>query len=408
MSGVKRSIYLKFLKHPSLVSGVILKSLRWRDGNVWENHQNTQVYVVPAQVFAEIRKELRATVGAKVASSILYTFNQASADSIVRDAEAMGFNPEQRLRYFLAVMALFGWGFAISNLDPETGEGELVLRDFPRDELAEEREPEPVHDDFRGILARALHLCYGTHHDVREVDCCESVDDPRTCRFVVSATTTPPRELERRACVEPLPEVDAGSIPKDPEFRNFRKRLKMAENGVLVLGPGAPEAEPAPETTEERVVIKDVLSINAMFAQAADLLGWATVGPVVFRVGRNYALNAVSGRSSVDEGDVDAYLRKFTLCGWGNFSAAPKEGSAPRQWVVTLENSAFCAGLPSTTGEPVDYLVRGLLAGLYEAATGTRVVVRETACAATATGGLGRAGEGEGGRRCEFSVRPLA
>lgn len=50
------------IEHPKVVFSQVLKGLKWKDGNVYEDHQDTHLYIVPAEIFQEIRMELRSGI----------------------------------------------------------------------------------------------------------------------------------------------------------------------------------------------------------------------------------------------------------------------------------------------------------------------------------------------------------
>lgn len=388
MSSLVKNLYLKFMEHPAMVFSKILKSLRWERGNVYENHQNTHVYIFPARIFQEIRLEVRAILGSKVARPVLYNFNQMSAEAIVRDGREMGFEGTKLIRYFLAVLALFGWGFVEEfEFDPDTSRGQVRVQNFPK---SGEVQPEPVHDDFRGIFARVLELVHHGQYQLIETACCE-MEGTAACIYEVSMGVDPEALLQSPVTLQPETSVDAKSIPKNKAFKSFLKQFSMPENGVLVFAsPGMPGVD--------RVVIKDVASINSMFLQTADLLGWKTVGPIVFRVARNFVLNTLPAARAFSREALEAYLQHLTWFGWGEFTL--QQGGAGTsaegvECVVTLENAPFTRGFPARTRVPTDYLVRGLLSGLFERHLGARVRVTETACVAM------------GAPRCEFAVTPM-
>ncbi|HMF32255.1 MAG TPA: V4R domain-containing protein [Candidatus Lokiarchaeia archaeon] len=368
------------MEHPKLVFNQILKSLKWETGRIYEDHQNSLLYVVPADIFQEIRIEMRAIVGSKVAKSLLYGLNQISADMIIQDGKEMGFAGNDLLRYFLAIMTLFGWGDVKSiEFNPDECEGSLTLARFPQSRVLQ---TEPVHDDFSGILARAIDLSFGKQCSVAEVSCCEVARDTHECIYEIHSTPASSGTLESQVEVESIGKTDAKLIPVTAEFEEFRNRFSMPEDGVLMLSEG---------DKLERIVVKDVVSINSMLLKTADIIGWKTIGAMVYRVCRNYVIHDLEGRDSLTLDDIRDYLHKFSLFGWGLFEVQDEGGDA---YQVTLENAPFTAGFPLQQ-TATDYLVGGLLAGLFEKLIKSQVTVKELECTA------------KGDPHCVFDVTPL-
>ncbi|MBN2152714.1 MAG: hypothetical protein JW839_14780 [Candidatus Lokiarchaeota archaeon] len=371
MSAIKRKLYLGLIEHPKLVFSQVLKGIKWKDGNVYEDHQNTQLYILPAGIFPEIRIELRNTLGKKLARNLLYSLNQSSADTVIKDAIDQEFKGKDLFKYFCAVMSLFGWGFAERiDFDASTRSGTVVIARFPQSNLPQ---AEPVHDDFAGIIARAIELTYEGKFDVKETKCCEVAGAGHECTYEIMPLKQGAQVMDSKVEVRPLARWDAKGIENPEDFARFMDQVSMPENGVLMLG----EKDAA-----KRIVIKDVESINSMFLKTANLLGWKTVGPVLFRVGRNHLLNDLAGAGRMDVASIKGYLRRLTLFGWGNFEVEQAGEGAYR---VALTRNPFTAGLPP---QPVatDYLIGGFISGLFESLAGGRVNVKEVECAAKGDG----------------------
>ncbi|MEX2717387.1 MAG: V4R domain-containing protein [Candidatus Sigynarchaeota archaeon] len=377
MSAIKRKLYLGLIEHPKLVFSQVLKGLKWQDGNVYEDHQNTHVYIFPADIFPEIRIELRNTVGKKLARNLLYNLNQLGADVVIKDAIDQEFKGKDLFKYFCAVMSLFGWGFAEHfDFDPSTGAGVVIIARFPQSSTTQ---TEPVHDDFAGIIARALELTYEKKYEVRETKCCEMTGTRPECTYQITPLKEGMQALGSKIDVKHFAKIDAKSIVNPEDFDKLMDQMAMPENGVLMLG----EKDAA-----KRVVIKDVESINSMFLKTADLLGWKTMGPVLFRVGRNHVLKDVGSKNRMYLDDIKKYLYKLTLFGWGIFEVK-QTGEGTYQ--VVLTKNPFTAGFP-VQQFATDYLIGGFLSGMFEALAGKRVNVKEIECSA------------KGDSRCLFEV----
>ncbi|MHA1733406.1 MAG: V4R domain-containing protein [Promethearchaeota archaeon] len=369
------------MEHPARAYHALLKSLRWDAGRVYEDHQHTRLYIMPAGIVQEVRLELRETVGSKVAGSILYEFNRLSADAIVRDARGIGFKGRDLARYFFAIMALFGWGFVTEfELDEDSGRGTLVLENFPKSARPQR---EAVHDDFRGIFARALELVYGREFSVVETSCCEIDGSRDTCIYDIRPRAGERPVLGSGVSLTPVEPVDAKAIPKNREFRNLVKRISMPENGVLVLD----DAHGG-----ERVVIKDVASINSMVLKTADLIGWKTVGGALFRVGREHGLRGFGDARLSTIDDIKAHLELLGFFGWGLVELAPGGGG---KYNISVKNSPFVEGIPPDAESGVCLLLKGVLSGMFEKVTGKRVRVEEVECVA------------KGDASCRFSIEML-
>ena len=370
VSALKRKIMLTLMEHPKVAFSQILKALKWIDGNIYEDHQNTHVYIIPAGIFQQIRIELKNTVGKKVARSLLYHLNQSSADSIIKDAIEQDFKGKDLFRYFLGIMGLFGWGFSEQwDFDPEIGSGTITISNFPKSNSIQ---PEPVHDDFAGIIARALQMSYGGNYEVTEINCCEMAEDAVDCSYEIKPLGEQSRAMGSKAEMQNVDELDAKQIANPEEFDNIISRFSMPENGILMLGH---------DGTPKRVVIKDVPSINSMFLKTADLLGWKTVGPVCFRVGRNHVINELAGNDKIDLDFIQDYFRQLSYFGWGLFDVQPID----EKYHVIVRNHAFSAGFP-VQQTATDYLVGGIINGLFERLKGKRVAVKELACQAKGEG----------------------
>jgi predicted hydrocarbon binding protein len=291
------------------------------------------------------------------------------------------FKEKDVLRYFLAIMALFGWGFAEQmEFDPVTGTGTIKIARFPKLIAAQ---PDPVHDDFSGILARAFQLSFGGKYDVKEMNCCEMTPTGQECVYQIHPLKEGSRGMESKAEVQQVDKVDTKKIENPLEFDKLMDQFSMPESGVLMVG-GKPVAK--------RIVIKDVASINSMFLKTADLIGWKTMGPVCFRVGRNYMLKDMGSKEKIEIKDVEDYLRKLSYFGWGIFEVQKKPGST---YLVVLTNNPFTSGFLAQQVS-TDYLVGGFISGLFELLEGKRVNVKEIECVA------------KGDKRCVFEVTLLS
>ncbi len=379
MSVLKRKLYLKFIEHPKLVFAQILKSLKWQDGRVYEDHQNSHLFIFPAEIIQEIRLELQAIVGKKVAKNLLYNLNQLSADTIIKDAIEQDFKEKDLIRYFLAIMALFGWGMAEQfEFEPATGKGIVTISRFPG---LNTPQTEPVHEDFSGILARALELSFNYKVIVKETKCCE-MGTGQVCTYEIRPWAEDTPALESKVDVRNVAKLDVKTIHSPAEFDKFIDHLSMPESGVLMFG----EKEAL-----KRLIIKDVTSINSMFLKTADLIGWKTIGPICFRVGRNAALKELAPQKPLDLPKIKDYLQQLSYFGWGLFDFQDR-GAGIYHVVVT--NSPFTEGFPLQQ-TVTDYLVGGVLNGLFEIFVGKRVNIKEIECTA------------KGDKHCRFEVSPI-
>ncbi len=366
MSAIKRKLFLKFIEHPKLVFAQILKALKWQNGRVYEDHQNQHLFIFPAEILQEIRIELQAIVGKKVAKSMLYNLNQLSADAIIKDAIEQDFKGKDLLRYFLAIMALFGWGSAEQfEIDPATGKGILIIARFPQ---STKPQSEPVHDDFSGIVARALELSFNKKYEVKETKCCE-MGPGQVCTYEIQPLTEGAHALESKVNVEDQAKLDAKAISSPVEFEKLVDQMSMPEGGVLMFGE---------RDALHRLIIKDVASINSMLLKTADLIGWKTIGPICFRVGRNTALHDLAAKKPLDLKKVKDYLQQLSYFGWGLFELQDK-GAGVYHVIVT--NTPFTVGFPLQQ-TATDYLVGGVLEGAFETFAGKRVNVKELECTA--------------------------
>ncbi len=371
-------MFLKFIEHPKLVFAQILKALKWQNGRVYEDHQNQHLFIFPADILADIRLELQTIVGKKVAKNLLYNLNQLSADAIIKDAIEQDFKERDLLRYFLAIMALFGWGSSdLLEFDPATGKGIVTIARFPQ---SEKPQLEPVHDDFSGILARALELSYGQKLEVRETKCCE-MGAGQTCTYEIQPLTEGTHALESKIDVQAQAKLDVKAINSPAEFDKLVDQFSMPESGVLVFGE---------KDALKRLIIKDVASINSMFLKTADLIGWKTIGPICFRVGRNAAIKELSAKKPLDLKKVKEYLHQLSLFGWGMFELQEK---GPGIYHMIVTNSPFSVGFP-VQQTATDYLLGGVLEGTFEIFSGKRVNVKELECTA------------KGQKNCLFEISP--
>lgn len=308
---------------------------------------------------------------------MLYHLNQSSAESIIKDAMEQDFKGKDLFRYFLAVISLFGWGSSEQfDFDPETGCGTIIITHFPKLSIAQS---EPIHDDFAGIIARALELSFSGKYDVIETKCCEMTTEGQECSYQIKPAAEGYQGMESKVEVQHIDRLDTKTMKNPEEFDKFVTQFSMPEDGILLLG----------ENDElKRIVIKDVASINSMFLKTADLIGWKTIGSVCFRVGRDHVLKELKGKDRIDIEFIQDYLKKLTLFGWGFFDLQTGEG----KYHVVLWNNPFTSGFPMQQFS-TDYLVGGIICGLFEILKKTRVSVKELECTA------------KGDSRCLFEVR---
>ena len=270
----------------------------------------------------------------------------------------------------------FGWGFTKQfDFDPESGNGMITIACFPK---CNNIQIEPVHDDFAGIIARALQLSFGGNHDIHEINCCEMAHEALECSYQIKPLVERFRGMESKAEMQHVAELDAKTITNPEDFNSFIGQLSMPENGVLMLDD---------KGAFKRIVIKDVLSINSMFLKTADLIGWKTIGPVCFRVGRNHVIKEHEGKSQIDLEFIREYLRRLSMFGWGLFDIQASEN----KYHVMFWNHPFTTGFPPQQ-TATDYLVGGIINGLFELLKGKRVIVKEVECLA------------KGDNRCLFEV----
>lgn len=358
MSKIKRKLMLSFLERPKMVSKIILKSIKWKDGNLYENHQNTLIYILPADLLQRIRREMIATVGMDLAQNLLYHLNQLSADMIIRDAEDMDFKGHDKIRYFCAIMSIFGWGDCSNfTYDPDSKTGVIIMRDFP---VIKQEYKVPIHYDFCGITARVIKLVYDDDVIVEETEC--AADGSDICRLIIK----PPSLAESRAAanldLENFADFDVKALKDVEEFIALRDKIRMTEPGVLMLD------------EDNRIVIKDVISINSMIKANFDNLGRKMVGGVLYRCARESEFPFATQCCEIDE--IRAVLKNLSFLGWGQYNLEDVDD----MFTVRVQNSPFTRGIPD--GEfPVCYIIGGTLHQIFEKYLKTsKIMVKETSC----------------------------
>ncbi|MBD3353274.1 MAG: hypothetical protein GF364_17470 [Candidatus Lokiarchaeota archaeon] len=374
MSSIKRKLMLMFLKHPKMVSNNILNSIHWKDGNLFEDHQNTQVYILPADFLSLVKRELIEIVGNKVSKVLIYYLNQYSADLIVKDAKEMGFMRFDIIKYFCSIMALFGWGHPSTFIfNPESSAGTIKLYNFPSvSELFES----PVHYEFAGIAARVIKLVYNIDVGIEETKCIAMGEE--FCEFNISAVDPEKYKPKFDLELEKVQQINAESIPRYIKFKKFLDSISMDETGVLNTQDGY------------RVIIKDVISINSMMNAFSDTLGAKTLGGILYRCGMSLKFPFDSVCHTI--GDLNQLLERISLLGWGKFRLIKQDQN---EFIIELENSAFTLGLP--IGEHATcHVISGLLHNVIENYLCKKIlVVKEEKCKA------------KGDNICRFNVKML-
>ncbi|MHA1819360.1 MAG: V4R domain-containing protein [Promethearchaeota archaeon] len=377
MSRIMRSLIIKFLKHPKIIYKKIINEIKWQDGNLFESHQNTQLYIMPADLLQLIRREMINIVGIKMASKLLYYLNQISAKYIIQDAKDMGFKDEQQIYYFFGILSIFGWGFFKEfKYDPESKEGELKLKDFPH---LEEPAKINIHYDLSGITACALDLIYGGHHKVEEVSC--EASGAEYCSFKITNEPEPDQPKPKTIDLEEIENVDASKIEKYRDIEDLLKRISMPSIGILMLD------------EEFRIVIKDVISINSMINSNCDALGRKMVGGILYRCGKEVQFPFKGEFNDIK--DIERFLGELSLFGWGAFEIDDSRASQ-NIYKVSVKNSPFILGMPKGE-EPICYITGGVLHQIFEKIlcrdNSSRLVVKEIKCVA------------KGDDICQFEIR---
>jgi predicted hydrocarbon binding protein len=377
---------LSFMEHPKLVSKTILHSIKWQDGNLFENHQNTQVYLMPADLLQMVRREMLKMVGQEVGKNLLYYLNQYSADLIARDADDMGFKGIEKVRYFFGIMALFGWGSVTKfEFNENTKTGALDLKSFPR---LSDLYPSSIHYDFAGITARMLELAFDAKCLVTETQCEEN--GAEICKFEIKSADPSKSIPHYPLKLEKVPQIDAKAIADNKEFESFLDTIAMAENGVLLIN----------NNLENRVVVKDVLSINSMVNANAETLGRKTVGAVLYRCAKDLKFHFSTMCTSCEE--IENILKRLELMGWGRISiekpaklGSENENSLNKSQVYTVyvKKSAFILGIPKGDSG-LCHIIGGVLHNLFAQFLGTdHIIVKEECCVA------------KGDESCKFTIK---
>ena len=366
MSIIKRKLMLKFIEHPKLIYKKILESIKYFEGNLFENHQNTMLYILPADLLQIIRRELINTVGLNVAKNLLYDLNQLSADTIIQDAEDMGFKGIENVRYFFSIMALFGWGDGFNfKFDPETSTGNVILKNFP---IVDQNAKFQLHYDFAGIMARMFKIVFDKDLFVEEVLCKSKGDE--YCEFKIY----PMREEEKqkqnlskyKQTVAQVSKKDAKSFPPFETFDKFIDEITMDEVGVLKY------------KGESRLVIKDVQSINSMVYAVSSILGRKTMGAILYRCGMRTKLPFTTQVKTLD--DLKDSLSKLSLFGLGIFEVINNDSQNIK---IILKNSPFAIGLP-TEDTPICWVMAGILHQIIQNYLDKKILsIKEVECIAT-------------------------
>lgn len=351
---------LTFLERPKMISKMILKSIKWKNGNLFENHQNTLLYILPADLLQKIRREMINMVGIKIAQNLLYDLNQLSADLIIADAEDMKFEGFEKIRYFCSIMALFGWGDCSDfHYDHETKTGSVILKDFPK---LENPTNQVVHYDFCGITARIIKIVYNDVVVVEETQC--AATGAAFCKFIIKPDTAHSQRMSTDLHLQNFPTYDASDLDDVKKFLQFRDNIKMVDPGILRY------------ENRNRIVIKDVISINSMINANFKNLGRKMVGGLLYRCAKDVKMPFSTGATTFEE--IQEILDKCSLMGWGNFEIT----SDGEDFKVKLMNSPFTRGFPK--GDvPVCFIAGGLLHQIFQNYYDTpKILIKETSCEA--------------------------
>lgn len=361
------------MEHPKLISRKILDSIKWKDGNLFEDHQNTQLYIMPIDLLQKVRRELITILGIKVAKNLLYYLNKYSADLIIHDADELGFKEDEKVRYFFAIMALFGWGnVAEYSFDKAKSTGKFIMQNFPE---INERVDYPIHFDFCGIVSRIIELVYNQQVLVREIKCIATGSD--CCEYEILPNLEQSDQKFNLALAN-IPMIDAKTIPSHEEYEKMLNTISMETEGVLLID------------NKDRVIIKDIVSINSMINAISKQIGAKTLGAICYRMGKDTKFHFPLECSTIDE--LTAILFKISLMDWGLFSVSKSEQG---NYKITLKNSPFVIGLEKQES-PICYVVAGVLHKIFEYfISGKKLIVKETKCVAI------------GYNECEFEIKVI-
>jgi len=377
---------LKFIEHPKLIYKKILKSVRYYEGNLYEDHQNAQLYMLPADLLQIIRRELINTVGLNVAKNLLYELNQFSADAIISDAEEFGFKGMEKVRYFFSIMALFGWGDGFGFEYNETNlNGKVVLKNFP---IIDQKVEYVLHYDFAGLMARMFKLVFDHDVFIEEIKCKAKGDE--NCEFKITPISEDVRKKQETIKYNKqkimLPKIDVKSAHSFKLFDELLDNISMSEVGVLKY------------KDKYRVVIKDVQSINSMVNAVSQILGRKTMGAIQYRCGMQTLLPSIfefNPRESLQEA-----LNKLSLLGLGKYNVieginTSNESTSNGNLKIEVQNSPFGAGIP-IKDKPICWVISGILHNIIQNVYEKKIfAVKEVECIAS------------GHENCVFEVIPL-
>jgi predicted hydrocarbon binding protein len=161
------------------------------------------------------------------------------------------------------------------------------------------------------------------------------------------------------------------------DFKVFIKELNMVKDGQSF-------------SQEQRVAVKDLLSVVEMLKYSAENMSEATVGVVLTRIGGLIASREAEQYKTTGEELVKSCFRGLSIKGWGVFNGTPNRIGGE----VTLVNSAIAQEY-SVKQVKVDYIAVGMITAIYEKAFSQRYLVREIECIS------------KGDKVCRFTVKLL-
>ncbi|MHA1229021.1 MAG: V4R domain-containing protein [Candidatus Helarchaeota archaeon] len=250
------------------------------------------------------------------------------------------------------------------------GKVEIIKMDLRRgiiqikaENLAYWEADRPIHGNISGLITACIELFTKNKWNCIEIKCC-AVKPNKHCEFLA----TPAEELE--------------SLISD--LQSLKDAIKMDRNGELTF-------------KGSRAVLISNENIAAMLDSIEKLTNKKMAKEIQYNLGKDIAIQFgifVSNKFRIEgEAIFDLWAKIAAARGWGLFNLEYFDIKAK---VAHLKvNNTIIGSVKGKTGEMVDDLTAGIIAGIFEYITKENLICREVKCIS------------KGDPVCEFIVKPL-
>ncbi|MBD3230591.1 MAG: hypothetical protein GF329_20595 [Candidatus Lokiarchaeota archaeon] len=320
---------------------------------------DSQHMIIPRRMYLDLVKALYKNVNYETYNKITYKLGKNAGkemypffSTLIRTRSQ--FNPADLINVFNS----FGIGKTeILKMDLRRGFIHIRMYNLARWDSAK-----PVHGVISGLIAACIELFTRKSWKCTEVKC-SAIGVNSFCEFMAT------------------PEEELGYLVQD--LQSLKSELKIDKNGGLTL-------------KGSRAILISNENVVAIINSIKRLTNKKLAKEIQYNMGKEIALHFgkfVTSKYNIQgEGIFNFWTKVAGTRGWGSFNLEffdPEEKKAH----LKVENTIL-GSMRAETGEMVDDLTAGIIAGLFEYITNDKLICKEVKCVS------------KGDEICEFIVRP--